>query len=136
MRIECEKTLERFRRARRCEACGKASRHGLDPHHALYKRGLGGGSRLDIPLNLVSLCRWPCHHHAEQGIITRQQMLAVIAKREGVSEIFVDSFLKRVRRTPKTTKAEILAKLEEVTVIDIANDAIFYECLLKQMPDE
>jgi hypothetical protein len=56
---------------------------------------MGAGSQLDIPENLVSLCRW-CHHAAEnvrpslhasgRGPVTREALLQVVAQREGWEE--------------------------------------------------
>lgn len=60
-----------------------------DPNHIL-QRGAGGGSRLDIRENIVSLRREPCHNayhdgrpsfpsHKEQ----RKRFCEVVAKRDG-----------------------------------------------------
>ena len=43
---------------------------------------MGGGSQLDIPENLLSLC-YVCHDKAHRGVIPRFPLLCVIANREG-----------------------------------------------------
>ena len=92
MKIIDEAVLEMYRRKTRCEHCGRFCPTGLDPHHAIVKRGMGGGSRLDIHLNLVALCRgftrngWKsCHAEAERGEITIDAMAKIIARREGTT---------------------------------------------------
>lgn len=64
----------------RCQWCG--TKPPTDMHH-LYQRGLGGGSHLDIRINLLALCR-VCHGDAHAGVIDRDSLLAVVAAREGV----------------------------------------------------
>ena len=61
MKIVNEQVLNWFRNEP-CEMCGKSP--PSDPHH-LWTRGQGG-NRLDVPWNLVSLCR-RCHQNV-QGV--------------------------------------------------------------------
>lgn len=70
--------LRRFRRP--CEMCGAP---GGCPHHML-SRGAGGGGRLDVPLNLVSLCN-TCHRAVHDGKIPRLEVAGLIARREGLA---------------------------------------------------
>ncbi len=90
VRFESEAVLDRFRCATCCEWCGRwVSR--AEPHHYYHKRGMGAGSQLDIPENLVSLCTL-CHraaenlrpsaHAPERGLVTREALLAIVARRE------------------------------------------------------
>jgi hypothetical protein len=94
VRFESEAVLDRFRSAPCCEWCGRSVCRA-EPHHFYHKRGMGAGSQLDIPENLVSLCRL-CHHAAEnlrpsataltRGPVTREALLKVVAQREGWEE--------------------------------------------------
>lgn len=87
MKIVDEKALALFRGPGRCELCGGWASE-RDAHHFWYKRGLGGGSRLDVVLNLVSLDRL-CHNMAESGPAVqaiKQRLLEIVARREGRSE--------------------------------------------------
>jgi hypothetical protein len=90
VRFESEAVLDRFRCARCCEWCGRwVSR--AEPHHFYHKRGMGAGSQLDIPENLVSLCtlchraaenRCPSPNAPERGPVTREALLEIVARRE------------------------------------------------------
>lgn len=57
-----EDLLDEFRQGS-CEWPG-CSRSPCDPHH-VFERGAGGGNRLDVRWNLMSLCRE--HHGVVQG---------------------------------------------------------------------
>lgn len=80
-----EDLLEYFRNRPACEVCGKPPARGtrLDPHH-IKARGIGGGSRLDVALNLVALCR-RCHDRVHSGMIATITLWSIVAKREGLS---------------------------------------------------
>jgi hypothetical protein len=103
MIIKDEKLLASFRRKKNCEWCGRSCPDGCDPHHAIVKRGLGGGSRLDHKLNLVALDR-SCHNDVHAGVLTKYDMAAIIAQREGVTQDFVFSECERLRRLDKFGK--------------------------------
>ncbi len=79
MRIVDEELLEKFRSKTTCEWCKKLFLSGLDPHHVHSK----GAGRLDIQWNLIALCR-RCHSDVHDGRILRDDLLAVVAAREGV----------------------------------------------------
>jgi hypothetical protein len=91
VRFESEAVLDRFRSAPCCEWCGRWVRRA-EPHHFYHKRGMGAGSQLDIPENLVSLCAL-CHRAAEnvrpspnaqeRGPVTREALLEIVARRGG-----------------------------------------------------
>lgn len=79
MKITDEPLLDVFR-ARPCEWCGAPPRS--DPHH-VYRKGMGGGARLDVCLNLISACR-ECHQKQEDGRISRSEQWERVAAREGL----------------------------------------------------
>ena len=88
MKIIDERCLDRFRGEGCCEWCGQFVQR-REPHHFFYKRGMSGGSRLDVPENLIALCATfhggNCHHRAEACEIKKEQLLEIVAKREGKS---------------------------------------------------
>ena len=103
MRIVSESTLSLFRGPGPCEFCGKACLV-RQPHHAIVFRGMGSGTRLDHPFNIVALggpfcCS--CHDDAHGGRITRADFLAVIAAREGRLQSEIEAELSRLQRAPK-----------------------------------
>lgn len=99
--------MDDFRNAAACEWCGREREHWFqfDPHHFLIHRGHGGGSRLDIRANLISLCGLPCHQEAEAQKIRRGDLLPIVAKREGVSESALEAVVKLLWRMPKDSHA-------------------------------
>ncbi len=79
-----ESLLDTFRGPGKCEWCLRQCRR-LEPHH-WKPRGHGGGSRLDIPENLIAMgpaFECGCHNAAENGHIARQDVLTRIAARLG-----------------------------------------------------
>lgn len=72
------KAMEEMRKDR-CEYCGSPARGW--PHH-IRTRGAGGK---DVPHNLIQLCG-RCHRDAHDGRIKRRDLIAVVARREGVAE--------------------------------------------------
>jgi hypothetical protein len=93
MKVEDEALLDEFRQGT-CEWPG-CSRSPCDPHH-LFERGMGGGNRLDVRWNLMSLCRE--HHSMVQGQKKYLwQLCFIVLQRE----------VWRLRRAPKENK-EIL----------------------------
>lgn len=91
--------LDLFRAAAECEWCGERNRGRLDPHH-LFGRGVGGGTRLDVRINLVALCR-QCHGKLHNGNIERAALLMVVAKREQMTVDAVEREYWRLWRKPK-----------------------------------
>lgn len=85
----------------RCEYCGESPRS--DPHHVYA--GAMGGSRIDLGINVVALCRH-CHmvHHGGHHP-TKAECLGIIAARQKewrtVDEI--ERELYRVRRLAKNS---------------------------------
>ena len=87
-----------------CEICGKRFAE-REPHHFLA-RGMGGGGQIDVRWNLVALgsskdfcC--PCHTKIHAAEISREQVLAVIATREGVTPQQIVAELNRLRNLRK-----------------------------------
>ena len=97
MQVIDEPLLEEFRWGP-CDWCGETGR--CDPHH-LWGRGMGGGSRLDIEINLVSLCRF-CHRsHHDGNEPTRADLLAIVAAREDTTQDAIIAQIAHLRREPK-----------------------------------
>lgn len=99
MTIIDDECLAEFRSRGQCELCGRRV-YPLDPHHAFIKRGIGGGSRLDVPENLAALDRL-CHGKAEHSTEFNEQVQAVVAKRVGASADDIRTWLQHVLRTDK-----------------------------------
>jgi hypothetical protein len=94
MRIENERLLAEFRHAARCEWCGKRTPQGCDPAH-LFSRGAG---RVDVRDNLAALCR-ECHTKQHAGNEpTVEQLLVLVAKREGKTPQTIRNKIARIRR--------------------------------------
>ena len=79
-----------------CERCGGI--HCLEAAH-IERKGMGGGSGPDIPENVVILdgpaaFLQRCHGLDHQGLIPKDELYAIAAKREGIS---VDECKRRVR---------------------------------------
>lgn len=94
MKIVDDALLLDFRLTFRCEVCKKA--RDVDPHH-VFSRGSG---RLDIAINLISLCRG-CHNLTHAGKVKREQILAIVARREGWTPEDIEIEIWRLRRLPK-----------------------------------
>lgn len=84
MKIIRPDLLKQFHRFPKCELCGAVNFDGLDPHHCVIKRGMGGGKRIDDWINLAALCRLPCHRKAEDGKLPPLLLVDIIATREGI----------------------------------------------------
>lgn len=97
MRIVDEQLLEEFRHGPCCW-CGK--RGPTDAAH-VFARGMGGGSRLDVRINLCSLCR-ACHWFSHSGHRPlRCDLLALVAAREGLQQAEIEREIFRLLREPK-----------------------------------
>lgn len=101
MKIIDEDFLEQVRRRPACEFCGRRTRNGLDAHHFPIAKGMGNGSQLDHPWNLMALCR-KCHtsHHAGNQP-TRDQLYEVLECRELVTRLMIWTELNRILRLQK-----------------------------------
>lgn len=76
-RIKDHKMIQAMRKDY-CERCGAYA--NIEPHH-VFTVGSGG---CDIAANLVQLCT-ACHMGAHDGSIKRDELLAIVAKREGLT---------------------------------------------------
>ncbi|WP_417083017.1 HNH endonuclease signature motif containing protein [Mitsuokella jalaludinii] len=76
-RVKDRKMIKAMRK-NYCERCGAYA--DIEPHH-VFTVGSGGG---DIAMNLVQLCT-SCHIGAHDGSIKRDELLAIVARREGVA---------------------------------------------------
>ncbi len=94
MKIVNKKLLKTFTVPGLCECCHCPCPDGRDPHH-LFTRGAG---RVDIPENLVSLCR-ECHnsfHMSGRPCLT--ELLEVSAKRNGTTAEAIRAKVYEIRR--------------------------------------
>lgn len=99
MRIVDERLLREFRGPGHCEFCGRWFSQ-LDAAH-VFARGMGSGSRLDVPENLVSLDRY-CHTSHHDGLAPmRCDLLAVIAAREGCLQHEIEAYIRLLQRLPR-----------------------------------
>ncbi len=105
MKIIDESLLATMRGPGKCELCGKMVRQ-REPHH-LVCRGMGGGSRLDVPINLLSLCATfaggdDCHHAVHNKRVSRDRLLLIVALREGIRVEDITDEIHRLRRLDKS----------------------------------
>lgn len=87
--------LAAFARQNKCEHCN--CQGPVEGHH-IFSRGLGGGTRLDIPINLIAICR-RCHdgYHNRRDP-TQAALLRIAARREGVTYNVAVDLMFRLRR--------------------------------------
>ncbi len=76
-RIKSRKTIQAVRKSY-CEYCGRQATG--EPHH-IFTVGSGGG---DVKYNLIQLCTC-CHVAVHAGNIQRDDLLTIVAEREGLS---------------------------------------------------
>lgn len=88
-------------RGQACEMCDDRPMAQAEPHH-IKPKGADGGSRLDVALNLISLCR-ECHNKVHDGGRKAQvECWKIVAKREGLSSWKVaEGAIHRLLRTKK-----------------------------------
>ena len=90
-----------FRLTSRCAWCKRI--RPVHVHH-LFSKGMGGGSRVDIAINLCPLCAYchSSHHNGREP--TRSQLLALVAARENrLQEDFcINSSLQLHIHSPKS----------------------------------
>lgn len=99
MIIKDEDALDQFRGSGICELCGKRCRN-TEPHHVVAK-GMGGGSRLDIRLNLVrcgSTPNFECECHGQVDTKEgKERCLRIIAEREGTTPEVIETVVNFIR---------------------------------------
>lgn len=96
MIVADERVLTAARYRCRCEACGRVRPDCYDPHH-IFSRGAG---RVDIPENVISLCR-ACHNRAHTGQISRLLLLVVAGHREKLLTDDIEENVWTIRRSKK-----------------------------------
>lgn len=74
-----------------CERCRRPA-FG-EPHH-IFTRGAGGP---DIKENLIQLCT--CHDLAHRGKIPRQELMEIVARREGTTADEIERIIRGKMRT-------------------------------------
>jgi hypothetical protein len=104
MRIVDQPLLNSFKSPGFCCHCGKKVK-SRDPHH-LRSRGVGGGNRLDIPLNIISLCSTfsggdNCHQQYHDGKIKPEVLMQLVADREQMPLFILEGLLNWFQRAPK-----------------------------------
>lgn len=100
MKIIDDACLAQFRSPGLCLLCGRWFLE-LDPHHAFWKRGMGGGTRLDLPENLAALCR-RCHTTAESNSEAAADVQYRVAQREGCDDPqVIKDWLQKIIWIPK-----------------------------------
>jgi hypothetical protein len=106
MRIVSEPLLDEFRHAPCCELCGAENKTGMDPHH-LRSRGIGGGGRLDVRINIITACR-DCHSLIPTSKIGRERILQVVATREKTTPEIITAVMDSLAILPKdATRSDI-----------------------------
>ena len=101
MRLVDHKAMKRCRERGYCEYCAaygdnRCSGTALHAAH-IFSRGAG---QVDIDGNLATLgaaCHWDSHN----GKITRDELLAIVAKRERTTPEAIEAEVWRTRRLPK-----------------------------------
>lgn len=104
MIVKSEKTLKLYRGSGLCEWCGIWLPR-REANHVLH-RGMGGGTRLDLPSNLTSLCPHftgnDCHRRFGNDPRCYDRFYEIIARREGFeSGQAVLAYLQMILQLPK-----------------------------------
>lgn len=145
MRIEDEAVLREMRGPGCCEWCGAYGPHREAAH--ILASGLGGGHRLDIPLNLVSLGigGWVgyaavcvCHNDSHNGKRpTTEDLLTISGKKVGATGEEVKAVLWMLKRLPKSpTAADILREMEVLSEREKALALRTIDAALKHFPED
>lgn len=121
MTIIDDELLATFRLGGTCDNCLRRCKQRV-PHH-LKARGMGGGKRLDIRLNLLSLgpdfvcCCHRSHHDVNEP--SYRELLGIVARREGQEPNDVECVLNILIRLPAAPTFERL----EFEIFDIPKTA-------------
>lgn len=103
MKIKDEPLLDLFRAAGPCERCQRPQPR-REPHHVRAK-GMGGGSCLDVRINLIALCT-ACHGLIQGSKRHEPRVLEIIALREGTTPQAIREEIDRLLRLPKGYKLD------------------------------
>lgn len=95
MKVVNDDLLAEFRARGVCELCELW--RPTSPHH-VFARGMGGGGRLDIRVNLIALC-WLCHGAVHSGAVDRDTVLRVVAARERTRPGAIIALIHKLRRS-------------------------------------
>lgn len=119
MIVKNQKLLDEHKQVGRCLWCNRYF-SSLDPAH-IFARGMGGGGRLDLRINVCSLCR-ECHtfHHSGHEP-TRESLLAMVAKREACLQDDVERVIHLYLRLPKGITDEWA---REVFAMELSNRSL------------
>lgn len=103
MIVKNPKLLKAFSGPGLCGYCGRFCRD-REPHH-VQTRGMGGGGRIDLEINLISLgCAFCCgchrNHHNGQFPLTID-LEALIAIREDMPVDEIRAEIRRIRNLPR-----------------------------------
>ena len=117
MKIVNEQLLDLFRTSGQCEIC-LAKCPAREPHH-LFCRGMGGGSRLDVRINLVAVGRsgrfCQCHTEIHDGNLAVNSIFQVVSAREGFEIDDILDVMYLFRRLPKDPSERALrAAIQEL----------------------
>lgn len=127
MIIKSRKTLALFRVAGRCDFCGRACKRREAAH--VFPKGMGGGSTLDVRINLagLGLGAWAgaarecdCHFLTERGQIEWFSLLVKVANREGAMQRDLEAVLYLIGRLDN--KASVFV-IERAIDEELGNDA-------------
>lgn len=94
MKIINKPLLREFAALPWCERCLGP---GPCQAHHIFGKGMGGGRRFDIPINLIGLCV-ECHVAFHNGRIDREELLAIVARREHTTPEAIQEEIWRLRR--------------------------------------
>ncbi len=102
-----ESILKDFRGPGQCGWCARWCNHRQAAH--LVAKGMGGGKRLDIRINLISLgCAFCCNCHGKSHNGERPMycdLLAVVAAREQTTQDQIEREVAALLRAPKKARA-------------------------------
>lgn len=99
VKIIDERLLDEFRAEGCCELC-RCFAGRREPHH-IFAKGMGGGGRLDVRINLLGLC-WICHCEVHNGQISRDACMVVVSNRDGMTCEAIQEEIWRLRRAKKS----------------------------------
>lgn len=110
-----ERLLKQIRSQCRCALCGK--RKLLQAAHVMSR----GAGRVDIRGNLLALCA-DCHRMEHDGNITKDELLDLSARMDGVDPEIVRDTVNLFRRIPKghDVQMAIISLCEDPGVIQYA----------------
>lgn len=97
MIIKDEDLLNEFRMVRKCEWCRRLIGGPAHPHH-IWAKGMGGGNRMDVRINLIALDHH-CHQVVHNGEIPKEAILALVAYREKTTVEAIKEAIWEIQRT-------------------------------------